>query len=89
MFFFAQVGNNASSCSSFNPVVIAYFSFDISLITTLAFNKVHVSSIRISTLHTCVLFIIFFSVFKPKGDLSDKIFIENELASNANQLTNS
>ena len=38
-------------------------------------------------LHTYILFIIFFSVLKRKGDLSDKIFIENQLATKTNQLT--
>ena len=45
----------------------------------LAFHK-DVSSIRISKLLTCVLFINFFSVSKPKSDLIDKICIENQLA---------
>ena len=31
----------------------------------------------------------FFSISKPKGDLSQKIFIENQLAIKANQLTDS
>ena len=57
--------------------------------TALAFNKDNVSAIRFSTLHTYILFIIFYSVSIPKGDLSDKIFIENQLAIKTNQLTDS
>ena len=51
------------------------------------FNKVF--SIWISTLHTYILFIIFFSVSMRKDDLNDKIFIENQLATKTNQLTES
>ena len=58
-------------------------------ITVLAFHKDNISSIPISTLHTCVLFIIFSSVSKLKCDLSDKIFVENQLAIKTNQLTDS
>ena len=87
--FFEPVRNNASSTSLFNATVIGYFDIlTFSLITVLAFHK-DVSSIRISKLHTCVLFIIFFSVSKPKSDLIDKIFIENQLAIKTNQLTDS
>ena len=74
--FFEPVSNNASSTSPFNATVIGYGYFDI-LIFTL-FHK-DVSSIRTSKLHSCVLFIIFFPVSKPKSDLIDKIFIENQL----------
>ena len=56
--------------------------------TALAFNK-DVSSNRFSTLHTYILFIIFYSVSIPKGDLSDKIFIEKQLVIKTNQLTDS
>ena len=44
------------------------------------------SSIRISMLHKSVPFIILFSVPKPKSDLSDKIYIENQLANKTIQL---
>ena len=49
-------------------------------ITVLAFHKDSVSSIRISILNTCVLFIMFFSVLKLKSDLSNKILIGNQLS---------
>ena len=58
------------------------------LITVFTVHK-DVSSIRVSNLHTCVFFVIFFSVSKPKSDLIDKIFIENKLAIKTNQLTDS
>ena len=57
--------------------------------TALAFNKDNVSSNRFSTLHTYILFIIFYCVSIPKGDLSDKIFIEKQLVIKTNQLTDS
>ena len=73
--------------------VLIFWYFNIltfSAIAILAFDKDNVSSIQISTLHTCVLFMtFFFFVSKPKGDLSDKIFIENQLVIKANQLTDS
>ena len=70
-------------------LILCYFDIlTFSLITVLAFHK-DVSSIRISKLHTCVLFIMLFSVSKPKSDLIDKIFIENQLAIKTNQLTES
>ena len=71
--------------------ILIFWYFDIlkfSLITALAFHN-DVSSIRISKLHTCVFFIIFFSVSKPKCGLIDKIFIEKQLAIKTNQLTDS
>ena len=40
-------------------------------------------------LRTYILLIVFFSVSKPKGDLSDKIFIENQLVIKTNQITDS
>ena len=92
--FFKAVGNNAGSSSYLMLLLLAiliFWYFDIltfSLITALAFNK-DVSSIRIYTFHTFVISIIFFSVPKPKGDLSDKIFIENQLAIKTNQFTDS
>ena len=94
--FFEPVSYNASSTSPFNAIVIGYFDILIfwfltfSLITVLAFHK-DVSSIRIFKLHTCVLFIIYFSVLKPKSEPIDKIFIENQLAikTNNSQIRNS
>ena len=92
--FFKAVGNNAGSSSYLMLLLLAiliFWYFDIltfSLVTALAFNK-DVSSIRIYTSHTFVISIIFFSVPKPKGDLSDKIFIENQLAIKTNQFTDS
>ena len=86
--FFEPESNNVSSTSPFNATVIGYFDIlTFSLITVLAFHK-DVSSIRISKLHTFVLFIIFFSVSKPRSDLIDKIFIKNQLAIKTNQLRN-
>ena len=83
-----SLSNNASLSA-----VIAYLNVLIflifSLITTFTFNKYNVSSIRISTLHTYILFIIFFSVSKLKDNLSDKVIIENQLAIKTNQLTDS
>ena len=84
-----SLSNNASLSA-----VIAYLNVLIflifSLITTFTFNKYNVSSIRISTLHTYILFIIFFSVSKLKDNLSDKVFIiENQLPIKTNQLTDS
>ena len=88
--FFEPVSINASSSSPFNAAVIGYFNififwyFDIFFRNDLALHK-DVSSIRISTLHTCVLLIIFFSLSKPKSDhLIDKIFIESQLAIKTN-----
>ena len=90
MIFFEPVSNNTSPSFPFNGAVIGYFDIlTFCLITALAFQKDNVSSIRISTLHTCVLFINFFSVSNQKSDLSDKIFIENQLAIKTNQLTDS
>ena len=64
--FFESVKNNTSLSSPFNAAVIGYFDFLIfCLITALAFLKGNVSSMRISMLHTCVLFIFLFCV-KPK-----------------------
>ena len=86
--FFEPVRNNASSTSLFNATVIGYFDIlTFSLITVLTFNK-YVSSVQISKLHTCILFIMFF-LSKPKSDLIDKIFIENHLAIKTNQLRDS
>ena len=86
--FFEPVRNNASSTSLFNATVIGYFDIlTFSLITVLTFNK-DVSSVQISKLHTCILFIMFF-LSKPKSDLIDKIFIENHLAIKTNQLRDS
>ena len=89
--FFEPVSNNASSSSPFNAAVIIiainifiFWYFDIFFHNDLALHK-DVSSIRISTLHTCVLLIIFFSLLKPKSDhLIDKIFIEGQLAIKTN-----
>ena len=89
--FFEPVSYNASSTSPFNAIVIGYFDILIfwfltfSLITVLAFHK-DVSSIRISKLHTCVIFIIFFPVSKPKSDLIDKNLYWKS-TSHLNQLT--
>ena len=72
-------------------LLLAFLYFDIltfSLITALTFHK-DVPSIQILKLHTCILFIIFFSVSKPKSDLIDKIFIENQLVIKINQLADS
>ena len=74
--FFEPGSNNASSTSSFNATVIGYWYFDI--LTFSLFHK-DVSSIWTSKLHSCVLFIIFFPMSKPKSGLIDKIFIENQL----------
>ena len=83
-----SLSNNASL-----SVVIAYLNVLIflifSLITIFTFNK-YASSIRIFTLHTYILFFIFFSVSKLKDNLSDKVFIiENQLLIKTNQLTDS
>ena len=43
-----------------------FYISTFSLMTIFVFNKVHVSSIRISTLHTCALFIIFFFCIEAK-----------------------
>ena len=68
-------------------LILCYFDIlTFCLITLLAFHK-NVSSIRISKLHTCVLFIIFFSVSKLKSDLIGKLFIENQQAIKTNQST--
>ena len=85
MIFFELVSNDTSS--PFNAAVIGYFDLlTFSLITALTFPKDNVSSIQISTLYTCVLFIIFYSVSSPKSDLSDRIFIKDQLAIKTNQL---
>ena len=73
--------------------ILIFWYFDIltfSSITVVAIHK-DVSSIRIFKLHTCVLFIIYFSVLKPKSEPIDKIFIENQLAikTNNSQIRNS
>ena len=86
---FKPVSNNSNSSFPFNTAVIDCFDILIfSLITVLAFHK-DVSSILISTLQTCVFFIIFFSVSKPKCNISEKILIENQLAIKTNQPTDS
>ena len=65
--FFEPVSNNASWSSPFTAAVVGYFDIlTFFLITTLAVHKDNVSSIPISTLHTCVLFIICFFCIEAK-----------------------
>ena len=90
--FFEPVSNNESSTSPFYATVIGYFDilifwyFDIFFNNCPRFSQIfEVSSIRISKLHTCVLSTIFFPASKPKSDLINEIFIENQLAIKTNQ----
>ena len=57
----------------------------MSVVTLLAFNKVNISSIQISTLNNFCL-PHFLSLLKPKGDCNIKIFIENELPVKSSQI---
>ena len=86
--WFFQTSNSTQVClSHLMLLLLAILIFDIltlSLVTVLAFHK-DVYSILIFMLHTCVLFFIFFSVSKPKSDLTDKIFIKNQIAIKTNQ----
>lgn len=63
------VVNNAGTSSPYDAVVIACFwccyNNIFSIINPLDFSKDNVS-IPVSTLNTCVLFIIFLSMWKPK-----------------------
>ena len=65
--WFFRTSNPEPVSSPFTAAVIGYFDIlTFSLITTLAFHKDNVSSIPISTLHTCVLFIICFFCIEAK-----------------------
>ena len=66
--------------------ILMFWYFDIFFNNCPRFSpRFEVSSIRISKLHTCVLSTIFFPVSKPKSDLINEIFIENQLAIKTNQ----
>ena len=69
--------------------ILVFWYFDIFFSNYSHFQKVNVPSVRISTFHTSVLFIIFFSVSEPQDDISDNVLIENQLFIKTNQLTDS
>ena len=88
--FLKAVGNNIRASSLFNAAVAAcfwYFDNNIfSVITPLSFNKVNVSSIQISMLHSWVLSTIFFSTLKPKGEFNINFVFEYQHSVKSNQI---
>ena len=93
--FLEPVSNNASSTSPFNVTFIGYFDFLLFWYFDILFNNCpHFSqgcffNSNFQVAHICFLCHIFFSVSKPKSDLTDKIFIENQLEIKTSQLTGS
>ena len=93
--FFEPVSNKASSTSPFNTTFIGYFDillfwyFDILFNNCPHFSQRCLFNSNFQVVHMCFLCHIFFSVSKPKSDVTDKFFIENQLAIKANQLTGS